>query len=196
MEFWHNILWTDEVAFQFQGSFGKHFMHLKRSDKKSAVQPLNRFGGGTVMFWGCMSYYGFGDFVPIEGILNQSRYLHILNENAFTSANKLFPTIDLVLQQDNAPCHKGSIPTKFLADLDQAILPWPAQSPDLNIIENVWAFVKSKRLFNKDRKRDDTIQEVTGIWSKLTVDFAQSLVASIAARLQAVIDENGGMTKY
>nr|AAO25747.1 Tc1-like transposase [Drosophila pseudoobscura] len=195
-EFWYNVLWTDEVAFQFQGSFCKRFMHLRQAKKQSAVQPLNRFGGGTVMFWGCMSYYGFGDFVPIEGTLNQTRYLVILNEHAFVSGDRLFPISDWILQQDNAPCHKGSAPTKFLRDLNVAVLPWPAQSPDLNIIENVWSLIKGQRTIDKNRKRDVTIEEVKEIWSKLELGYARHLVESVPARLQAVIDAKGGITKY
>lgn len=51
LEFWFDVLWTDEVAFQFQGSFSKQFMHLPKQLKGNAVQPINRFGGGTVMLW-------------------------------------------------------------------------------------------------------------------------------------------------
>nr|CAA47913.1 ORF [Drosophila melanogaster] len=196
LDFWFNILWTDESAFQYQGSYSKHFMHLKNNQKHLAAQPTNRFGGGTVMFWGCLSYYGFGDLVPIEGTLNQNGYLLILNNHAFTSGNRLFPTTEWILQQDNAPCHKGRIPTKFLNDLNLAVLPWPPQSPDLNIIENVWAFIKNQRTIDKNRKREGAIIEIAEIWSKLTLEFAQTLVRSIPKRLQAVIDAKGGVTKY
>jgi len=120
------------------------------------------------MFWGCLSYYGFRDLVPIEGTLNQNGYLHIINDHAFTSGNRLFPTYDWILQHDNAPCHKVRVPTTFLNDLNQAVLPWPPQSPDLNVIENVWAFVKNNRTIDKSRKREGTIAEIEDIWSKLT----------------------------
>jgi len=112
------------------------------------------------------------------------------------SGNRLFPTYEWILQQDNAPCHKGRIPTQFLSGLNQAVLPWPPQSPDLNIIENVWAFIKNQRTIDKNRKRDGVIAEIDEIWSKLTLEFAQTLVRSIPNRLQAVIDDKGGVTKY
>jgi len=33
---------------------------------------------------------------------------------------------------------------------------WPAQSLDLNIIENVWTFVMSQRIVDRNRWRDET----------------------------------------
>lgn len=42
LDFWFNVLWTDEAAFQFQGSYSKHFMHLKKI--KSVWQPSQSIG--------------------------------------------------------------------------------------------------------------------------------------------------------
>lgn len=71
-----------------------------------------------------------------------------------------------------------------------------SQSPDLNIIENVWSFIKRLRTIDKDRKRNDTITEISDIWSKYTADFAQNWIESIPNRLQAVIDAKGDVTNY
>lgn len=196
VEFWHNVLWTDESSFQFEGSFGKTYMHLSKGSKHKAVQPLNRFGGGSVMFWGCVSYNGFGDLVPIQDTLNQAGYLDILNDHAFTSAPRLFPNENWILQHDNAPCHKAWLPTTFLNRVGQDVLPWPPQSPDLNIIENVWAFIKRQRSIQMGRKREETIDEIINIWNSLEIEFVRNLIASIPARLQAVIDAEGNLSGY
>ena len=60
-----------------------------------------------------------------------------------------------------------------------AVLPWPRQSPDLNVIENVRAFIKYHKTIDKSRKREEPIQEIYEIWSKLTPECAQNLVNSI-----------------
>ena len=47
-------------------------------------------------------------------------------------------------QQDNAPCHTSKIVSEFFRSSNLEKIPWPASSPDLNIIENVWSVLKSK----------------------------------------------------
>jgi len=88
------------------------------------------------MFWICVACNELGDFVPVTGSMNQLQYLSVLNNNAFTSGERLIEQ-SLILQRDNVPCHKAKIITTFLKDVRETTLDWPPLSPYLNIIENV-----------------------------------------------------------
>ena len=60
-------------------------------------------------------------------------------------------------------------------------LNWPSQSPDINIIDNVWRILKIrlKRSLETIRNRNDLVREVLRIWESLTVPYVRDLYHTI-----------------
>lgn len=46
------------------------------------------------------------------------------------------------IRHDNAPIHKTELMIEWFQQEGICAIPWPAKSPDLDIIENVWALLK------------------------------------------------------
>ncbi len=75
------------------------------------------------------------------GRLNQYRYRDIL-ENALAHSRDLFEADqDWLFQQDNLPCHTAHSITEYFAESNVQLMLWPARSPDLNLIENLWSWM-------------------------------------------------------
>ena len=73
---------------------------------------------------------------------------------------------------------------------------WPPQSPDLNPIEQVWDFVKS-RLEESNRVTVRTIwMELEKAWKMITPELIQRYISTMADRCRAVILAKGGHTRY
>jgi hypothetical protein len=77
------------------------------------------------------------------------------------------------------------------------VLPnWPAQSPDLNIVEHCWAYMAKKmvgRCFPSEDALEAACKEV---WEARPPEFIPALYASLPHRLAAVRKVSGGPTKY
>ena len=72
----------------------------------------------------------------------------------------------------------------------------PAQSPDLNIIENVWKTIKIRvqRRISEIENANDLKRVVQEIWTALPQHYIQSLYASIPKRIRSVIRARGQIT--
>ena len=79
---------------------------------------------------------------------------------------KIFPNGGYIFQDDNAPCYASSRAVQWKRENELNCLNWPSQSPDLNIIENVWRTIKIKLQNSKCDilNKQILVREVKKIW--------------------------------
>ena len=72
------------------------------------------------------------------GNINSAEYISVLDTNLWPVIAKNFENKPWILQEDNCPVHRSAATTAWKEQ--QAI--WQSQSPDINIIKNVWQLIK------------------------------------------------------
>jgi len=104
----------------------------------------------------------------------------------------------MMLQQDNARPHVARVVREFLEENEVYALPWPANSPDLNPIEHVWD--EMERRLRRLPRQPTSLQELrvslVQVWQEIPQTFLANLTSSMRRRCRAVMDANGGHTRY
>ena len=93
---------------------------------------------------GLRNIQGCWALVPVSGTVDSQKYIEISENYLRPSISWYFGDDAVTLQQDNAPCHVSRVVQEYLNENDIFTIEWPAQSPDLNILENIWLSIKRK----------------------------------------------------
>ncbi|MBW0543015.1 hypothetical protein O181_082730 [Austropuccinia psidii MF-1] len=103
----------------------------------------------------------------------------------------------LTLMEDGGPIHTAMASQKWHEEHRIHKLIWPPNSPDLNPIENLWFKMKYvvTHLFNP-KTMDELTAAVNAAWESLPFNHLDSLLLSLPARMQMVLDQNGALTRW
>lgn len=198
---WKRVIWSDETRINRFQSDGKQYYWHRPHEKlqKHQVKQTMKHGGGSLMVWGCFTWWHIGPMVRIFGIMKKEDYLNILQTNLPDFVDlSAYPTEEVIFQQDGDPKHTAKIVQEWIKNQDFQLLEWPAQSPDLNPIENLWAILK-KRLASYEmppKNIDELWSRVQKEWRDLPNPTIEKLVESMPRRLNSVIKAEGLWTKY
>lgn len=103
-----------------------------------------------------------------------------------------------MFQQDNASIHTSGETLAFFDEMQINVMEWPARSPDLNPIDNLWAILSQNVC--RDGRQFSTTAELTeaiiSAWSEIRLETLQSLIASMPSRCVEVIEHRGNKTSY
>ncbi|RPA99617.1 hypothetical protein L873DRAFT_1843518 [Choiromyces venosus 120613-1] len=164
-------LWTDESTFSTTG-FGHRPWVLRRPEEEfhpDCIDETWESGRESVMIWG-----GFCGEMKSE-----------------------LQVIPPGVVEDGAPGHQRF--AKYCWAINQVeILPWPPQSPDLNLIEALWGDMETElgETFGRIKDIEVIIRAVKAIWDAIEISRLDGLIRSMPERLEAVIAAGGMATAY
>ncbi len=126
----------------------------------------------SVMIWAVMSSAGVGPLCFLKYTVNAAIYQEILDHFMLPSADKLYGDAAFIFQQDLAPAHTAKGTKSWFNDHGVTVLDWPANSPDLIPIENIWGIVKRKMRDSRPNSADDLNATIKAAWASLHLNSA------------------------
>jgi len=193
---WPSVIFSDEKKFNLDGPDGlKYYWHDLREEKESFFSRQN--GGGSLMVWGAFSTKGKTRLATLIGRQDSFDYQQTLTTYLLPFADGVHGE-GYTFQHDNASIHASAATKSFLSDINVAVLDWPALSPDLNPIENLWGILS--RVVYDGGKQYESVAElekaVRAAWDSIPEATLLTLVKSMPDRCSDVLINQGRKTKY
>lgn len=184
------IFFTDECKFTLNGSTKVWGKKGKRINKTITSYPPK------VMVWGAISGDGKVHLELITGSMNRFVYADMLEEQFIPVADDIMGEGEWTLQQDGASSHTANLIMDLLEEYEIETLDWPARSPDLNPIENIWGILK-KRVYKRNPKTRMELEDfIFEEWENLDNEMVANTAMSFNSRLEQVIENDGEIIDY
>ena len=194
--YWTNIVFTDEKVFVC----GDRSPWVWVEDWEEPEPMESQKYPPSVMVWGGICKFGV---LPLHCVrkgqtLTAEYYQRILAGHLTEPANKWFGKKDnWKLLQDNAPPHTATSTENWFKNQRVRVVPdWPANSPDLNPMENLWNIVADRAATHRPTTREELKSAVKQEWRNMEQTLISKLIQSMPTRMDQVKTNHGGPIKY
>ena len=189
------VIFTDEKRFKFDGPDG----WCTWSRRGEPVVLNKRQMGGGVMVWGMIFANGNIRLEWLKGRQNSESYKQLLDEKALLRIRREMGN-DFVQQQDNCSIRVSKLMKEWMAKVNMTTLEWPARSPDLNLIENVWEMLAQLVYDGPEITKEAQLWERILGAKKQLIETRRDVIVHMfyhyEERLIKVIEKKGDITDY
>ena len=192
---WSKVYFTDEKKFNLDGPDGWNCFWAdlnEKNDNNYFSKDIHK--KQSVMVWGAFSLQEQLPLVRLEGKQNGEKYAQLIKNSFFYQVM----SDEFVLVHDNAPCHTAKVSKDKIEELKIDVLDWPAYSPELNPIENLWSHIVTN--IYAGGKTYDNVDElweaIQQCWENIPKKIIKSLVKSMRNRMVNLLENGGRTLKY
>jgi hypothetical protein len=142
-----------------------------------------------------VSYEGL---LPIKIFKSGHRVDSVAYQECLDECLAPYVTEDHVFQQDNCSVHVSHSTRHYLLEKKIELLKWPARSPDLNIVENLWTIL-SRKMYAGGKRYTNLVQLEAAIrkaFSEVMDRDVINLYESMPRRLMKVASKSGNIIDY
>lgn len=149
------------------------------------------------MVWGAICSIGKLQLAFTSHKMDSNEYVEVLESKLQPFLNR-FHRLPLRFQQDNAGIHTSRYTMDWFKAHNVILKTHPAVSPDLNIMENIWAMLVRRVYANGKQYRDkeELKKSILLEWDKLNLTEVEKLVQSMSDRVFQVVQRKGCYTDY
>jgi len=194
---WGRVVFSDEATIFPQRT--KTCVRWSRPGEANPPPLENNLKIKSINVWGYIDYNGNGEIFRFNGTMKKESYLEMLEEHLFEALDDPNdPDDEFIFVQDKASYHNSPDVINWLRRNNVNFIDLPPQSPDLNLIENVWASVRNELFDRRTRIRNsnDVWAETRDIFHNLTLVYIRKLYESMPRRLESIIKLKGNRTSY
>lgn len=193
---WKSVVFSDEKKFNLDGPDGIQY-YWRDLRREPQYFKKRQSGGGSVMVWAAFSGRGKTKLAFLEGKQDAVKYCCTLETFLLPKGREIGGS-GWVFQQDNASIHTAAATKRWFSANRVRVLPWPARSPDLNPVENIWGYLVRK-VYPDGRCYDsvaDLKRAVEKSWRYLPKSYLDGLLKSMNKRCVEVVAKKGRVIDY
>ena len=134
-------------------------------------------------------------FVPTGVKLNSEQYVSVILEGCLLPwANQHFKDKLWTLQQDSVPSHGSKFTQSQILEENPLISKedWPAQSPDLNLLDySIWSILEKRVCSTLHQTLESLKAKLMKEWDTIPQETLRAVCDSFPDRLKAIVKNKG-----
>jgi len=162
--------------------------------------------------YGAVSFFGKSELVFVTGSSNVAKtykkpngqrycgvgaeeYINVMQGHLIPAGRDLHGD-DLVYLHDWSGCHNSRAVKAYQQKVGLTVMKdFPSRSPDINIMENIWAWIESQLRRQKYDSLDSFQAHLSFTWKSIPSELVENCIRSLPARLRAIVRAGGDRIK-